>query len=163
MIPQGSAPFDCAYIQAIVDEINALSKDINSLNPQKDLQELVNEAFASLQAQITAAEGNIAILEPMIALLSLSITDLGSVITFLEKFVQIFLGPTLQAYFTLLSEIAAVTNALAQLTTAINNAMARFENVSVTIPPITIPTISFSPPSLPSLGVSPPWSSCEIS
>jgi prefoldin subunit 5 len=122
MIAQGSSGFDAAYF-------NSLTQEINSIDGCAALQALVNEAMASLQAQISAIEHEIAKLLPIITIP----TDLPSVITWITNFI----APELAAYNAYLTQLTSMLAAITNLVTAIENAAARLEGCSITVPPIT--------------------------
>jgi hypothetical protein len=135
MQPQGASILDNDYLAS-------LTAEINSMNACSELQEVVNAAFASIQAQVSAIENQIIQLQLIQELLSLP-TDLASVISWITKFVTCLIDPILIPLATYIAQLEQTITALAALTLAIENAAARIEHCS-----ITVPTISITVPSI---------------
>ena len=123
MQPQGTALVNAAYFNSLADQINAI-------NECAVLQEVVNEVFASLQAEVTAIEDQIAALLPLITIPH----TLDEVITWITNFI----APQARAYANYATQVTQLIAAIANLTTAIENAAARIGSCSITVPTITV-------------------------
>jgi hypothetical protein len=127
MQPQGAGLINQAYYENLIQQIN-------NLNACGELQALVNEAMASIQAEVSAIEQQIASLVPLITLP----TDLGSVISWIKNFAT----PLIKPYLNYISQLEQTLAQIAALTSAIEAAAARLVHCSITVPPIvaTVPT-----------------------
>jgi hypothetical protein len=123
MQPQGTGLVNAQYFAE-------LTAQINSINVCSDLQEAVNVAIATLQVQVTEINVQISLLLPLITLP----TDLGSVISWITNLA----GPYIVAYNNYITQLTETLAAIAALTTAIENAAARIESCSITVPPIIV-------------------------
>lgn len=123
MQPQGTAPVNADYF-------DKLTTQINSIDLCADLQALVNGVMASLQAEISAIEEEIAAILPLLTIP----TDLGSVITWITNFI----APMQAAYTKFVAQLAAMLAKITALTDAIASAASRITSCSITIPPITL-------------------------
>jgi prefoldin subunit 5 len=90
---------------------------------------VVNEVFASLQAEVNAIEAQIEALLPIITIP----TDLPSVIRWITNFID----PQLAAYANYARQVAELITKISELTTAIENAASRITSCSITVPTIT--------------------------
>jgi hypothetical protein len=133
MQPQGSAPFNPAYFQA-------LTHQINSVRDCQDLQVLVDEAFASIQAQMSAIAAQLSAITPLLALLEPP-KNLLQLIGWIGNFITHFLKPYLKPYVTYALQVAELTIAIAALTEAIQNAAANIQTCSITVPKIDLPNL----------------------
>lgn len=129
MNPQGSDLIDTAYFTALTARVNAI-------DTCAELQDAVNKAFASMQGQVTGIEDQLAVLAPMIGLLTLNPTDLPGVITFLDTFVTKVLTPYLAPYTTYVAQKAAILVQIADLGTAIASAASRIDSCTISVPAI---------------------------
>jgi hypothetical protein len=121
MQPQGTALVNTAYF-------TQLTADINAVNGCADLQLLVNLAMATLQAEITAIEAQIASLLPLITMP----TDLGSVISWITNFAT----PLIKPYANYIAQLEQTLAAITALVAAIEKAAARLVNCHITVPGI---------------------------
>lgn len=126
MNPQGSSLIDTSYFTNLTTQINA----IQGTGACAEVQKIVNEAAASIEAQLTAIRAQMAALLPATTLPGAS---LGSIVTWITNFAQ----PLITAYNNLIATEAAVLAAVANLETAIANAAARLTSCTITIPPMT--------------------------
>ena len=127
MQPQGTGVTNPAYFADLTAQINA----IEGTDACAQVQALVDTAFASLQAQITAIKHLIDSLLPQTTVPS----DLGSVIAWIKS----FQAPILKAYNDAIAQLEAVQASIAALATAIANAAARLTSCTITIPTIHVP------------------------
>lgn len=137
MQPQGSI-FNTDHINALVDRINATQQC-------GELQELVNEVYASMQAQLDAIGAQLAALQPLLDLLKVP-TSLDAIISWLRNFITAFLGPYVAAYAKYAAQLAAVIIAIEQLTAAIEAAARRLTTCSIAVPSLNKPPMPHLPP-----------------
>jgi hypothetical protein len=129
MDPQGSSPINDAYFaaqEAQIAEIKVCS----------ELQTQVNMIFASLQANLTAINAQLALLQPILALLEAP-ENPGAVITWISNFITNFLTPYVVPYTTLTTQLTELSTKIEELITSIENAAAEIEGCTITIPPLT--------------------------
>jgi hypothetical protein len=126
MQPQGHSLVDTTYFTNLTNQING----IQGTGACAELQAVVNEVAASIEAELTAIRAQINALLPAITLPS---ANLGSIVGWITNFAQ----PLITAYNNLVATEAAVLAAVANLETAIANAAARLTSCSITIPPMT--------------------------
>jgi phage-related protein len=129
MLAQGTSQSDGDYFTALTARINAI--DVCS-----ELQEVVDEAMASIQAEKNAIEAQITALLPILNLLTLP-TDLPSVLTWISNLVNHLIGPIVVPYETYLAQVTTLISEVSALATAIENAANRIKSCSITIPPLT--------------------------
>ena len=123
MQPQGSSLVNAAYFEQ-------LTADVNAIDGCAALQAIVNAAMATLQAEVTAIETQIASLLPLITLP----TNLGQVITWIANFAT----PLIKPYLNYIQQLEQTLAAIAQLTQAIEAAAKRLEHCSITVPAIVV-------------------------
>lgn len=129
MAVQGASVIDTEFFESLTAQINAI-------NVCSELQTVVNEAFATLQAEKNAIEAQIANLLPILALATLP-TDLGSVITWIGNLATSLINPIIIPYANYANLLIQQATAIANLVTAIENAASRIESCSIEIPTIT--------------------------
>jgi hypothetical protein len=125
MQPQGTAPVNSSYIGNLTDRING----IQGTGACAELQDCVNKAAASINAQLAGIRAEIAHLESLIVMP----TSLGGVIAWITN----FSAPLVTAYNTYTTQLATLLSEIAALETAIGNAASRLTSCSITIPPMT--------------------------
>lgn len=128
MNAQGSLIVDTAYFDSLTARINAATSGA-------ELQRLVDDAFPSVQAQVSAVHAQIAALAPALELLSLNPASLPSVITFIQKLVTEILTPYLQPYITYTAQLSATVASATALAAAVQSKASSL-HVSVTVPTI---------------------------
>lgn len=137
MQAQGQLPFNKAYF-------DALSARVNRTTDCSELQDLIAEAFASIQAQSDAITSQLAAITPLLALLNVP-NSLGSLISWVGNFITSFLKPYLKPQITYALQLAELAAAIAELKAAIQQAAGNIKFCTVTVPAVTTPPI----PSLP--------------
>ncbi len=110
-----------------------LEKQLPLCQTCAELQAVVSSTMASVLALSASLNAQIAALAPFAALLTAP-TDLNSLIQWVENFITASIAPQAAAYTTLVAQAAELTSAVADLTTAINNAAAQIEGCVVTVP-----------------------------
>ena len=125
MQPQGPA-FNADYIRALISRLNT------ALSCQH-LEELVLEAFPSVQAElaaIVAVEAEVAELEALLK----PPTDLASLITWAGNIITLLVGPQVRPLIAMAQQAAQITAELTALAQAIENAKLRFPQCEFTVP-----------------------------
>ena len=130
MTPQGTSLVDTTYIDNLIARASSVSLC-------SDLQQLATAAMASLQAHVTALEGQISLLLPFQALLEVP-TDLGSALTWIEKLIAAQIQPAVTAYTNAVEQLAQITVKIAQLVSALEGAAARIVGCAVSVPTLMV-------------------------
>src|ERR1700690_4356937 len=90
--------------------LNNLTAKINSLNLCADLQAVINEVFAYIQARVTQIEALVATLAIVEELLSIP-TDLDAALTWIENCITLVIGPYYKQYLTCIAQLTAIVTA----------------------------------------------------
>ncbi len=130
MTPQGSSLVDTQWFD------NAIAQAVR-INVCAELQAFANEVMASIQANVSAVEGQIENLLPLKALLDLP-TDLPSVLTWIEKLVAAQIQPGYNAYLNYVEQLAQLVAKIGQLTAAIAAAAARIGSCAAAAPALVL-------------------------
>ena len=102
------------------------------------LQAEVDQIWAGLQSQVNDINAQVAVLLPIISLLTAPGLDLGAIVTWITNFISAFLTPYAIPYTNYATQLTALIAQIATLTTAVNDAAARIGgSCTITIPPIT--------------------------
>lgn len=101
---------------------------------RRDLQEVIDKSFPGLKAQYADMVALEAQLAPALALLSMSPTDLGSVISFITNLVEHYLAPQLQPYYKTVTQITETTARIATLVSRIESVASKLRGFSPSIP-----------------------------
>ena len=131
-----TAVYNPAYIDNVIQQINALAADINLLNPCVILQTLINDVMKQIQDEINSVEAQIAALTLLITIPH----DLASVIRWISNFIS----PYIAAALALMQQMQQMINAITALLQAIANLAG-----SITFVPPPLPSIKITLPSLP--------------
>jgi hypothetical protein len=123
MDAQGSSLCNDAYFDNAIAQLNAI-------DACADLQGLVSELMASLQAEVAAIRGEITALLPTLTIPH----DLGSVIAWITA--QI--APSQVAHDNYLAQLVHLSTKIGQLAAAASAAAARLTSCSITVPIVTI-------------------------
>lgn len=126
MIPQGTSLIDTSYFDSLTAQVNG----IQGTGACEEVQDIVDAAAASINAELTAIRAQIAKLLPATSLPS---ANLGSIVTWITNFA----APLITAYNNLIATEAAVLSAVANLEAAVAAAAARLTSCTITIPSIT--------------------------
>jgi prefoldin subunit 5 len=126
MNPQGTSIINPQYFSNLVAQIDAI-------NVCADLQTLATTVMADLQAAKNAIEAEIAKLLPGQSLLTMSISDLGSVISFLTNFQSNVLALILGPYTTLVAQLTQLLSQIESVVSAISAAEARIASCTISI------------------------------
>lgn len=131
MIPQGSSVFPTEKIDKCIDQINKVENPV-------DLQKVVDSTYPSIQAEMDGISSQLAVLEPIVALANLSVSDLPSVVTFITNLKSLIITPQIRPITTMTQQITIMTAKLAELSAAVANANARI-GASVSVPTVNFP------------------------
>jgi hypothetical protein len=115
-----------------VNQINALTAKINAAPTCELLQGAAVDILAEIQEQIGALTSEIAKYAPLIELLEIP-TDLGKLLTWVPKLINLVLQPMVQPYYTMATQLAELTAAVSQLTAAIESKASSIGNCSISI------------------------------
>ena len=137
MTPQGSSLIDTSTIDNLIARVQAT-------NICADLQALATRAMASLQAHITAIEQQIALLAPIEALLEIP-TDLGSVLSWIEKLVTAQIRPQFQAQLNYVAGRAQLGAKVGERAAAATAAAARIGNCAAQAPALVVAAAPAAP------------------
>lgn len=121
MIPQGSMLLNTTQMQASVSRIN-------NCGTCADLQQAVNDAMNSLHATKAAITAQLALLTPLIV----APTDLGSVITWVNKMIATFHNPIIN--YT--AQLTALATEVSTMISAISTKAGSFTGCSISIPSV---------------------------
>jgi hypothetical protein len=122
-----ASPINVAYFTALTDQVNAATSCAQ-------LQAAVNSAFPAILAAQAAATAQLALITPMLALLTAPASNPGAIVTWITSLIENYLTPQLVPAVTLASQLTETIAAIASLTSAIESAAAKFESCSITIP-----------------------------
>lgn len=126
MIAQGSTLLNTAML-------NSLTTRVNRAGSCAELQALATEAMESLIAVKGGMTAQLALLAPILALLTAP-TSPTEVITWVADFITSFLTPYVVPYATVTAQLAELTTQVATLAAAMESKAAAFESCALTIP-----------------------------
>lgn len=127
MIPQGSTLVNTSTFDNLIDSVNACDSCAQ-------LQSVVNEAFASINAVKAGIESELASLTPVLALLSPPSASPGAIVTWLTSFITVTLTPMTKPTITYAAQLTEMVEQIAAVSVAINAAAAKFTNCAVSTP-----------------------------
>ena len=127
MIPQGSTLINTDHFVKLIDSINACAAC-------DQLQVLVNDAFASLNALKSGVQSELAKLTPVLSMLTPPSSDPSAIVTWITNFVNTTLTPMTKPTITYAAQLSATLTQIANVTTAINAAAGRLTSCTITIP-----------------------------
>ena len=130
MQPQGTALVNDAYFAE--QQAQAAACAVCA-----ELQTQVNEVMATIQAGKNALTAQLALLTPLVALLTPPGANLGSIVTWITSFITDFLTPYLVPFTNYSLQLTALEAKVAGLVTAFNNAAGNIHGCSITIPPLS--------------------------
>lgn len=105
----------------------------------EELQALVDGVFADISMLESTLTSQITLLEPINALISMSITDLPSVISFITNLINDVIKPIVGPYVTAVAQIALLTEQVTTLIASIEQFKElKFPTLTINIPSITI-------------------------
>lgn len=129
MNPQGSQPVNTSYFQSLTDQVNGAASCA-------DLQTLTNDAYASINTMIASIEAQLALLAPVLSLLSGPSANLGAIVTWINSFIASFLTPLTKPCTTYTAQLAELVAQMSALATAIAAKASSFEQCVVAVPPV---------------------------
>ena len=116
------------------DQFTGYINQINSINTCAQLQSVVSDLIPSLNAQASSITQQIAVLAPMIALLTAPGANLTAIANYIESFIDNYLTQQLAPYVAYQTQATALAAQIATLTAAITSAAGRIPGCSITIP-----------------------------
>lgn len=125
--PQGTGVINPQYYSKMIEQIDAVGNGPGT-GACAEIQLIVNQVSATINAQLAAIRAEIAKLLPLITPPS----SLGSVITWLGHFSE----PLIKQYNDFVADLAATLAQIGELEAAIARAAARLTSCSITIPPM---------------------------
>jgi hypothetical protein len=129
MNPQGSQLVNAGYFQSLTDQVNGSVSCA-------DLQALTTEVYASINTMIKGIEDQLALLAPLLDLLTAPSANLAAIVTWITSFIQSFLTPSTKPYFTYTAQLTEVVTQMTALSSAIAAKAASFEQCAVAVPPL---------------------------
>lgn len=127
MLPQGTSLINTDQFTNMIDSINTCKECAQ-------LQELVDEAYASLNAMIDGAKEELMKLMPVISLTSGPSVNLGAIVTWINTFIDTVLTPLIKPTITYAAQLTATLAAIEEVAAAIEAAAARLTSCTITIP-----------------------------
>lgn len=125
MQQQGNSPVNQQYFTSLTAQIN----NLNDASACAEIQKIVNQAAASIQAELASVKAQIDALLPFTKIP----TDLGSVISWITNLAT----PSIKAYATYTAQLSSILSSASALESAIANAASRLTSCSINIPPMT--------------------------
>ncbi len=141
MNPQGSGLINTEYFAS-------LTQQAQGCKTCEDLQRFSTEAMGSLQAQMGAIAENMAVFQPMLALLEPPTADPAKLLTWITDYISAVLTPQLKPAITMVAQIPVLTAAVAELASAIQDAAASLPSCSIDIEVPEMPDIPPLPPGI---------------
>lgn len=135
MNAQGKTLIDTSYIDNLV-------KQINEIDVCSDLQRIVSEAMASIQAQLDAIEDQVAFIKPILKILTNPGAALQEIVTWISDFIDSVLKPMYQPYLTMVAQVEATVEAIAAIPVAVAQAAERIGECVVELPSIVVSQVS---------------------
>lgn len=137
MIPQGSNLINPEFFAE-------LERRAGAVQTCAELQAFTDDALASLNASLAGINQQLALLAPILALLTAPGADPSKIVTWIKDFITAFLAPYVKPYTTYAAQLAALAAAIAQLSATLQARASLFDGCDLSIP-APVP-----PPSLPS-------------
>lgn len=113
-----------------------LQKSIEGCASCEQLTEVVNDAFESVGASMTAGLEMLPQLEALQALLEIPAANPAEIVTWITSLVEDYLTPQFQPLFKIPVQLALIQAQMAELPALIEAKMAQFPSCSVPIPPL---------------------------
>lgn len=124
MNPQGSQIVNLEYYTQLTASVNAASSCAQ-------LQALYSEAMASVTATQGAINSELALVMPLLALLESPATNPGAIVSWITSFITLFLTPMVKPSITYVDQLAAITEQITALASAVNSASSKFPDCTI--------------------------------
>lgn len=136
MNPQGSQPVNLAYFQSLTDQVNGVANC-------GELQSLTDEAYASINAMIKGIEDQLALLAPILALLTAPSANPAAIVTWITSFITGFLTPYVKPSATYTAQLTQLVAQMSAVAASIESKASSFEFCQVAVPPVvTTPVVT---------------------
>jgi hypothetical protein len=112
----------------------AITAEVNAAASCSQLQTIVTRAIQPILEAQTQATAQLAIITPMLALLTAPSANPTAIVTYLQTLITAYLTPQLVPAVTLAAQLTATITELATLTSAITSKASSFTGCSITIP-----------------------------
>ena len=112
MVPQGSTLINTDHFVNVIDSVNACETCAQ-------LQGVVDDAFASLNAVKAGVQSELAKLMPALSLLSPPSANLGAIVTWITSFVSTTLTPLVKPTITYAAQLNAMLAQIDQVTISV--------------------------------------------
>lgn len=119
-----------------IEYFQGLQKSIEGCASCDQLQEVTAEAFASVTSTLDDMTAQLAVLEPLLALLEPPTANPAQIVTWITSLITDYLTPQLKPVINLPIQFAAITAQMAELPAIIAAKAAQFDSCSVPIPPL---------------------------
>lgn len=127
MLPQGTSLINTDSFVNTIDSINACKECAQ-------LQALVNDAFASINAIKANIQAELAKLVPVLSLTTPPGASLTGIVTWITGFIDNTLKPMVKPAITFAAQLTATLDEIAKVEAAISAAAARLTSCTITIP-----------------------------
>jgi len=129
MNPQGAGLINTAYYEGLIAQVQAI-ENCDALN------QAVTTIFASIQAEKTAIEQQIARYQPLLALLTPPTTP-NAVVGWVSNFISLYLTPQIQPFYTYTTQLATLVTTIEHLVSEIEAAAGRIPTCQVVVPSLS--------------------------
>ncbi|MGO4704080.1 hypothetical protein [Dyella sp. 2RAB6] len=127
MLGQGSSIINTAYF-------DALKVRANGIRSCEDLQAFTSEVMGSLNANVAAINQQLAMLQPILALLKPPAANPAEIVSWLTNFITAFLTPYAKPAVVYVAQVAAVMAAMAELQSLLQSKSMEFPGCSIAMP-----------------------------
>lgn len=136
MNPQGSQLINLDYFKSLTDQVNGVANCA-------DLQAVTDEAFAGINVMIQGIEGQLALLAPILSLLTAPSASPTAIVTWITSFITGFLTPYVKPSATYAAQLTQLVAQMSAISVSIENKASSFEFCQVAVPPVvTTPVVA---------------------
>ena len=112
----------------------SLTNRINAATSCAELQAATNDVIASLSAVKAGVNSELAVITPMLALLSPPAANPSAIVTWITSFINVFLTPITRPHVTMYEQLVGMSMDITALISAITAKQATFSGCSISIP-----------------------------
>lgn len=121
---------------------NDIADQLDRVDVCPEIQVLLDRVFQEVQTEIDSLAEQAGVLIPIAELVALAITDLPSVLTFLQKLVTAVIVPYVAPYLKMVAELAETVVAMERVVTSAQAAAERVAGgCDLTIPTLDVPIL----------------------